>query len=121
MSTKRLVMIVEDEASIRNLISTLLISNDYAVVTAENGHSALTLIASHNPDLILLDLGLPDMDGIEVLKTIRTWSAAPVIVVSARGFWQTRGVCGWKRHASDTDRVQDSGAVVQRRWPCADL
>lgn len=85
MSTKRLVMIVEDEASIRNLISTLLISYDYAVVTAENGHSALTLIASHNPDLILLDLGLPDMDGIEVLKTIRTWSAAPVIVVSARG------------------------------------
>ena len=85
MSTKRLVMIVEDEASICNLISTLLISNDYAVVTAENGHSALTLIASHNPDLILLDLGLPDMDGMEVLKTIRTWSAAPVIVVSARG------------------------------------
>lgn len=84
MSTKRLVMIVEDEASICNLISTLLISNDYAVVTAENGHS-VTLIASHNPDLILLDLGLPDMDGMEVLKTIRTWSAAPVIVVSARG------------------------------------
>lgn len=85
MSMKRLVMVVEDEASIRDLISTLLISNDYSVITAENGRSAITLIASHHPDIILLDLGLPDMDGLEVLRTIRTWSAAPVIVVSARG------------------------------------
>lgn len=85
MGMKRLVMVVEDEESIRDLIATLLVANDYAVVTAENGHSALTLAASHNPDLILLDLGLPDMDGVEVLKSIRAWSAAPVIVVSARG------------------------------------
>ena len=85
MSMKRLVMIVEDEASIRDMISTLLMANDYSVVTAENGRSAVMLIASYHPDLILLDLGLPDMDGLEVLRTIRTWSAAPVIVVSARG------------------------------------
>ena len=85
MSMKRLVMVVEDEASIRNMISTLLVSNDYSVVTAENGCSAITLIASYHPDIILLDLGLPDMDGLEVLRTIRSWSAAPVIVVSARG------------------------------------
>ena len=85
MGMKRLVMVVEDEKSIRDMISTLLISNDYAVVTAENGRNALTLIASYHPDIILLDLGLPDMDGVEVLRTIRTWSAAPVIVVSARG------------------------------------
>ena len=85
MSMKRLVMIVEDEASIRDMISTLLMANDYSVVTAENGRSAVMLIASSHPDLILLDLGLPDMDGLEVLRTIRTWSAAPVIVVSARG------------------------------------
>lgn len=85
MGMKRLVMVVEDEASIRDLISTLLSANGYSVVTAENGRSALTLAASHNPDIILLDLGLPDMDGIEVLKSIRNWSSAPVIVVSARG------------------------------------
>ena len=85
MSTKRLVMVVEDEAGIRDMISTLLIANGYSVVTAENGHSAITLIASYNPDIILLDLGLPDMDGLEVLRTVRHWSAVPVIVVSARG------------------------------------
>ena len=82
---KRLVMVIEDELSIREMISALLISNGYAVVTAENGHSAITLISSYNPDIILLDLGLPDMDGLEVLRTIRNWSATPVIVVSARG------------------------------------
>ena len=85
MSTKRLVMVVEDEAGIRDMISTLLIANGYSVVTAENGHSAITLIASYKPDIILLDLGLPDMDGLEVLRTVRHWSAVPVIVVSARG------------------------------------
>ena len=81
MSTKRLVMIVEDEASIRNLISTLLISYDYAGVTAENGHSALTLIASHNPDLILLDLGLPDMDGIGLALYNRLIRAASFRII----------------------------------------
>ena len=84
MSIKRLVMVVEDDSSIRNMISALLSANGYSVVTAEDGRMALTLIASYNPDIILLDLGLPDMDGMEVLKSVRGWSAAPIIVVSAR-------------------------------------
>ena len=82
MSIKRLVMVVEDDSSIRNMISALLSANGYSVVTAEDGRMALTLIASYNPDIILLDLGLPDMDGMEVLKSVRGWSAAPIIVAT---------------------------------------
>lgn len=85
MSPKRTVMVVEDDASIRSYISTILMSNGYSVVTAEDGRSALSLISSYNPDIILLDLGLPDMDGLTVLKAVRQWSEVPVIVVSAKG------------------------------------
>ena len=82
---KPLILVVEDDAPVRNLITTTLKLHDYRFLTAANGETALIEASSHNPDIILLDLGLPDMDGMEVLKTIRTWSAAPVIVVSARG------------------------------------
>lgn len=85
MNNKRVILLVEDEVAISNFISTILTSNDYHVIKAEKGKDAIALTASHNPDLILLDLGLPDMDGIEVLKKIRTWSSVPIIVVSARG------------------------------------
>ncbi len=85
MNNKLLVLLVEDGNAISNFISTILTSNDYSVVKAEKGNDAITLAASHCPDLILLDLGLPDIDGIEVLKNIRTWNNVPIIVVSARG------------------------------------
>ena len=85
MSHKALVLLVEDEKGIRNFISTVLDVNNYRVVEARDGKEALELFTSRCPDLILLDLGLPDMDGIEVLKTIRGWSGIPIIVVSARG------------------------------------
>lgn len=85
MNSKRLILLVEDEAAISNFISTVLTSNDYNVIKANKGKEAIALAASHSPDLILLDLGLPDMDGIQVLKTIRSWSSIPIIVVSARG------------------------------------
>lgn len=85
MSDKTVILIVEDEEGISNFISAVLTSNHYHIVKAENASEALAMAASHCPDLVLLDLGLPDMDGLEVLKSIRSWSQMPVIVVSARG------------------------------------
>ena len=79
-----LVLVVEDDKPICNLITTTLKMNDYRYVTAARGEEAIMLSASHQPDIIILDLGLPDMDGIEVIEKIRTWSEVPVIVVSAR-------------------------------------
>lgn len=85
MENKTLIMIVEDEESICNFMSAVLTSNDFNVVKSGTGKEAVSLAASRCPDLILLDLGLPDMDGLEVLKTIRQWTGLPVLVVSARG------------------------------------
>lgn len=85
MTNKATVLIVEDEDAIANFISTVLAANGYRTINAATGSSAVSLITSHCPDLILLDLGLPDMDGLEVLKQTRAWSGIPIIVVSARG------------------------------------
>lgn len=85
MTSKQLILTVEDDATISSFISTMLTSNLYRVMTAKSGEEAILMAASHVPDLILLDLGLPDIDGIEVLRNLRQWSSIPVIVVSARG------------------------------------
>jgi two-component system KDP operon response regulator KdpE len=85
MNNKVLILIVEDDEYISNFITAILTANDYGVIKAVNGKEAISMTASHVPDLILLDLGLPDIDGTEVLKSLRTWSGIPVIVVSARG------------------------------------
>lgn len=85
MNNKLLILLVEDETAISNFISTILTHNNYSVIRVEKGKDAIRLTSQNSPDLILLDLGLPDMDGIEVLKSIREWSNIPVIVVSARG------------------------------------
>lgn len=69
---------------LRNLITTTLKTHDYKYLTAKDGASAIMEASSYNSDIILLDLGLPDMDGIEVIKKIRTWSNSPIIVISAR-------------------------------------
>ena len=84
MKIKDKVLIVEDEQSISNFISMILTANGYDTIVVRSGEEALTMISSHCPDLIILDLGLPDMDGIEVLKSVRKWSSLPVVVVSAR-------------------------------------
>ena len=84
MKIKDKVLIVEDEQSISNFISMILTANGYDTIVVRSGEEALTMISSHCPDLIVLDLGLPDMDGIEVLKSVRKWSSLPVVVVSAR-------------------------------------
>ena len=92
------ILVVEDDAPVRNLITTTLKAHDYRFITAENGEDAVMEAASHNPDIILLDLGLPDIDGVEVITRIRSWSNTPIIVVSAR--------------SEDTDKIDalDAGA-----------
>ena len=79
MKIKDKVLIVEDEQSISNFISMVLNASGYDTVIVGSGEEALTMIASHCPDLIVLDLGLPDMDGMEVLKSVRKWSNLPVV------------------------------------------
>ncbi|MGN1165640.1 MAG: response regulator [Lachnospiraceae bacterium] len=95
---KMLILVVEDDVPVRNLITTTLKANDYRFLTAPNAEAAILETASHNPDAVLLDLGLPDMDGVEVIKKIRSWSNVPIIVVSAR--------------SEDTDKIDalDAGA-----------
>ena len=84
MTNKQVILIIEDEKNIGNYIETIVISNGYKALRAMNGMSGLSLCTSHHPDLILLDLGLPDIDGGEVLERVRGFSAVPVIVISAR-------------------------------------
>lgn len=79
-----LILVVEDDAPVRNLIGTTLKTHGYNYLTASNGESAVMQASSHNPDVVLLDLGLPDIDGVDVIKKIRTWSEMPIIVISAR-------------------------------------
>lgn len=95
---KPLILIVEDEAPIRNLISVTLEAHDYRYILAPNAGTAIMEASSHNPDIILLDLGLPDLDGVEVIRKVRSWSNMPIIVISAR--------------SDDTDKIEalDAGA-----------
>ena len=79
-----LILVVEDDAPVRNLIGTTLKTHGYDYMTATNGENAVMQASSHNPDIVLLDLGLPDIDGVDVIKKIRTWSEMPIIVISAR-------------------------------------
>jgi len=95
---KPLILTVEDDRSVSNLISTTLKMQGYRYLSAGTGHEAVTLAASWHPDIILLDLGLPDMDGVEVIRKVRTWSNLPIIVISAR--------------SEDSDKIEalDAGA-----------
>ncbi len=95
---KLLILVVEDDTSVRNLITTTLKAHDYRYLTASNGQTAILEASSHNPDIVLMDLGLPDIDGVEVIEKIRTWSNMPIIVISAR--------------SEDTDKIDalDAGA-----------
>lgn len=78
------ILVVEDEENIKDLLRTLLETQDYQVIAAENCRNGLMLYASHRPDLVILDLGLPDRDGMEFLREVRKDSMTPVIVLSAR-------------------------------------
>ena len=95
---KPLILVVEDDTPVRNLITTTLRAHDYRFLTASNGEAAILEASSHNPEIILLDLGLPDIDGVEVIHRIRSWSNVSIIVISAR--------------SEDTDKIDalDAGA-----------
>ncbi len=90
MRNTPLNLIVEDDIPVRNFIRTSLTALKYRVLETETGVEAVSLTKSHMPDLILLDLGLPDIDGLEVIKRLREWCAIPIIIVSARGQEKTK-------------------------------
>ena len=97
---KLLILVVEDDRPVRNLIVTALKTHDYKYLTAENGNSAILEASSHNPDIVLLDLGLPDMEGVDVIKNIRTWSNIPVILLTALNSTE-QNIEGLSRGADD--------------------
>lgn len=78
------ILVVEDDPTVRNLITTTLKANHYCYDSAPNGETAILSAATQQPDIVLLDLGLPDMDGVEIIRRIRSWSQMPIIVISAR-------------------------------------
>lgn len=80
-----LILLVEDDPTVRRSLRTILVDRGFRVIEAETAAEAVARAGEHNPDLVLLDLGLPDRDGITVVTALRTWSLAPVIVLSARG------------------------------------
>ena len=93
-----MILVVEDDKAVRSLITTTLDTQNYRFRSASTGADAVLEAVSHNPDILLLDLGLPDMDGTEIIRKVRTWSNMPIIVVSAR--------------SEDTDKIDalDAGA-----------
>ena len=95
---KYTILVVEDDKPVRTLITTTLKANGYRFIEALTGEEAILQATSHNPDIILLDLGLPDMDGVEIIRKVRSWSNVPIIVISAR--------------SEDSDKIDalDSGA-----------
>jgi two-component system KDP operon response regulator KdpE len=79
------LLVIDDESQVRRFLRGSLTPMDYKVVEADTGESGLTAASSHKPDIILLDLGLPDLDGIEVTRRLREWTTTPIIILSARG------------------------------------
>ena len=84
MNIREKILIVEDEKSIAQFIAAVLAGQGYETIQARTGTEGLSMISSHCPDLVILDLGLPDMDGLDILRQLRSWSSLPVVVVSAR-------------------------------------
>lgn len=84
MNAKASIIIIEDEKNICNFIETVLTPQNYHVVCAYTGADGLKQINTHKPDVVLLDLGLPDMDGLEIIEEVRTYNSVPIIVISAR-------------------------------------
>lgn len=100
MTIREKILVVEDEKSISGFIRAILTSNGYDVVIAHSGKEAFSMISSHCPDLVVLDLGLPDMDGMKIIETVRQWTQLPIIVVSARSYERDK-VAALDRGADD--------------------
>ena len=100
MNIKDKILVVEDEKSISGFIRAMLVSNGYDVIIAHSGSEAFSMISSHCPDLVVLDLGLPDMDGMTIIETVRQWTQLPIIVVSARSYERDK-VAALDRGADD--------------------
>ena len=98
--TKFSVLIIEDEKNIQHFMSKILKRQDYRVLGSDTGKEGLELLRSQCPDIILLDLGLPDMDGDEIIRSVRTWSSIPIIVISARSA-EDEKVCALDLGADD--------------------
>ena len=98
MNNKPLILVVEDDAAVRNLMSVTLDTQGYRYHLARNGSEALIETSTHQPDVMLLDLGLPDMEGVDIIRKVRGWTNMPIIVISAR--------------SEDADKVEalDAGA-----------
>src|SRR4051794_21418950 len=90
--SKANILVIEDEPPLRKFLRVTLGSQDYNVLEASTGEEGLSLAATNKPDLIILDLGLPDIDGVELTRRLRQWSTIPIIVVSARGKEQDKVV-----------------------------
>jgi len=84
MSIKNTIVVIDDETQIRKILSIALTSAEYKVVEADNGKDGIVQVATNHPQLIILDLGLPDRDGLSVLKEVRTWSKIPVIILTVK-------------------------------------
>ena len=84
MDIKDRVLVIEDDKSIRNFFRTVLEANNYDVLIATTGAEGYSMVTSQCPDVVILDLGLPDMDGLDIIQNVRIWSTTPIIVISAR-------------------------------------
>lgn len=84
MNNMPFILLIEDDKAIVNFIGTVLSANNYRMLSAQTGRDALALISSQSPDVVLMDLGLPDLDGVDIIRKVRQWTQVPIIVVSAR-------------------------------------
>lgn len=98
MRNKPMILVVEDDAAVRNLMAVTLDTQGYQFHLARNGSEALMEVTTHQPEVMLLDLGLPDMDGVDIIRKVRSWTSMPIIIISAR--------------SEDADKVEalDAGA-----------
>lgn len=138
---KNSILLIEDEENIRSFISTTLKNQGYKITTASTGNDGLSLAASLCPDLILLDLGLPDMDGTNVIEKIRAWSGIPIIVISARSnehekakaldlgaddyitkpFGTVELMARIRTSLRHSSQMQDISSIQQKPYQCKDL